>query len=142
MKRIAMIIAMLGISAWTVAQSNDKPASQAPAGGQQAPAATQGKRPPAAKTQAEYTAYQAVVALADPAAQDKAADDFASKFPDSELRVVVYKSVMHAYQQANNADKMMDAARKVLSYDPDDPEALLGVSQVLAERTRDTDIDK
>jgi tetratricopeptide (TPR) repeat protein len=142
MKRIAIIIAILGLSAWSLAQSNDKPASQAPAGGQQAPTATQGKRPPAAKTQAEYTAYQAVVALTDPAAQDKAADDFAAKFPDSELRVVVYKSVMHAYQQANNADKMMDAARKVLSYDPDDPEALLGVSQVLAERTRDTDIDK
>src|SRR5208282_5982722 len=26
--------------------------------------------------------------------------------------------------------------------DPDDPEALLGVAQVLAERTRDTDLDK
>jgi len=33
-------------------------------------------------------------------------------------------------------------AQKVLTYDPDDPEALLGVAQVLAERTRDTDLDK
>jgi tetratricopeptide (TPR) repeat protein len=32
--------------------------------------------------------------------------------------------------------------RKALSFDPDDPEALLGVAQVLAERTRDTDLDK
>jgi tetratricopeptide (TPR) repeat protein len=30
----------------------------------------------------------------------------------------------------------------VLTFDPDDPEALLGVAQVLAERTRDTDLDK
>ena len=49
---------------------------------------------------------------------------------------------MHGYQQANNADKMMDMAQKILNYDPDDPEALLGVAQVLAERTRDTDLDK
>jgi len=143
MKRAAIIIAMLGISAWTFGQSNDKSApAKAQPGQQTAPAAAQGKRPPAAKTQPEYTAYQAVVALTDPAAQEKAADDFAAKFPDSELRVVAYKSVMHAYQQGNQADKMMDTARKVLSYDGDDPEALLGVSQVLAERTRDTDLDK
>jgi len=49
---------------------------------------------------------------------------------------------MHSYQQANNADKMMAMSQKVLSFDPDDPEALLGVAQVLAERTRDTDLDK
>jgi tetratricopeptide (TPR) repeat protein len=49
---------------------------------------------------------------------------------------------MHAYQQANNGDKMMEMSQKVLSYDPDDPEALLAVAQVLAERTHDTDLDK
>jgi len=36
----------------------------------------------------------------------------------------------------------MAMSQKVLSFDPDDPEALLGVAQVLAERTRDTDLDK
>ncbi len=142
MKRTAIVVAMLGISAWSFGQSSDKAATQAPAAGQQAAPTAQGKRPPAAKTQPEYAAYQAVVAITDPAAQEKAADDFAVKFPDSELRVVIYKSVMHTYQQANNADKMMEMARKVLSYDADDPEALVGVSQVLAERTRDTDLDK
>jgi tetratricopeptide (TPR) repeat protein len=49
---------------------------------------------------------------------------------------------MHSYQQANNSDKMMEMAQKVLTFDADDPEALLGVAQVLAERTRDTDLDK
>ena len=33
-------------------------------------------------------------------------------------------------------------AQKALTFDPDDPEALVGVAQVLAERTRDTDLDK
>jgi tetratricopeptide (TPR) repeat protein len=33
-------------------------------------------------------------------------------------------------------------AHKALTFDADDPEALLAVAQVLAERTRDTDLDK
>src|ERR1700679_4324191 len=140
MKRTAIIVvAMLGLSAWSFAQ--DKPAAQAaPAG--QAAAAPAGKRPPQAKTQPEFDAYKVAAALTDPAAQEKAADDFATKFPESELRPLLYKAVMHSYQQANNADKMMAMAKKVLSFDPDEPEALLGVAQVLAERTRDTDLDK
>jgi tetratricopeptide (TPR) repeat protein len=73
---------------------------------------------------------------------DKAATDFAAKFPDSELRVLLFKQAMRAYQSANNADKMMEMGRNVLKVDPDDPEALVGVSEVLAERTRDTDLDK
>lgn len=142
MKRAAMVIAMLGITACSFGQSTDKPAAQNAPAGQQPAAAAQGKRPPQAKTQPEFDAYKAAAALTDPAAQEKAADDFAAKFPDSELRSVLYKSALHGYQQSNNADKMMDMAKKVLSYDPDDPEALLGVAQVLAERTRDTDLDK
>ena len=73
---------------------------------------------------------------------EKAADDFATKFPDSELRVLLYRAAMHAYQSANKADKMMEMGRKVLKLDPDDPEASVGVAQVLAERTRETDLDK
>jgi tetratricopeptide (TPR) repeat protein len=90
----------------------------------------------------EYDAYNAAKALTEPAAQEKAANDFATKFADSELRMVLYEAAMHGYQQANDADKMMEMARKVLSYDADQPEALLGVAQVLAERTHDTDLDK
>src|SRR5271156_2506367 len=141
MKRAAIIVAMLGISTWGLAQNTDKAATQtAPAG--QAAAAPAGKRPPQAKTQPEFDAYKAAAALTDPAAQEKAADDFAAKFPDSELRPLLYKSVMRSYQQANNADKMLAMSQKILTFDPDDPDALLGVAQVLAERTRETDLDK
>jgi tetratricopeptide (TPR) repeat protein len=141
MKRSAIIIslsmAMLGISSWCVGQS--KPATGTSTAGQAAPA---GKRSPQAKTQPEFDAYKVAAALTDPAAQEKAADDFATKFPDSELRPLLYKSVMAQYQQANNPDKMLAMAQKVLTFDPDDPEALLGVAQVLAERTHPTDLDK
>jgi tetratricopeptide (TPR) repeat protein len=140
MKRRAIItiIAVFGIVAVSFGQ--DKPATQtAPAGQAAAPA---GKRPPQAKTQPEFDAYKAAAAITDPAAQEKAADDFAAKFPDSELRPLLYKSVMQSYRQANNGDKMLAMSQKVLTFDPDDPEALLGVAQVLAERTRETDVDK
>lgn len=112
-------------------------------GGQAGAAAPQGKRPPQAKTQPEFDAYQAAIAnMKDPAAMEKAADDFAAKFPTSDLRVLLYRAAMNSYQSANNADKMMEMGRKILSLDPNDPEAALGVAQVLAERTRDTDLDK
>jgi tetratricopeptide (TPR) repeat protein len=149
MTRAAILVAVLGmvLSGFVLsgyAQSKDTPAGQSapatPASGQAA--APAGKRPPQAKTQPEYDAFNTAKALTDPAAMEKAAADFATKFPDSELRPVLYKAVMHGYQQANNGDKMMEEAQKVLSFDPDDPEALLGVAQVLAERTRDTDLDR
>ena len=137
MKRAAIVIAVLGMCMWSWGQN--KPATPAAAGQAAAP---QGKRPPAAKTQPEFDAYKAAMALPDAAASEKAADDFATKFPDSELREVLYKAAMQKYQQANNGDKMLEMAQKALVVDPDDPEALVAVAQVLAERTRDTDLDK
>lgn len=144
MKRAAMGIAVLTmcVASW----GQDKPAAQSAPAGQSSTAgqaaAAQGKRAPQAKTQPEFTDYQAAIALTDPAAAEKAADDFAAKYPESELRVVLYKAAMQKYQQANNADKMLETAQKALALDPDDPDALIGVSQVLAERTHDSDLDK
>ncbi len=146
MKQAAIVIGVLALSTLVSAQT---PApTTAPPAGQSAPAqpgTTQPptKRPPQAKTQPEYDAYNTAKASAnDPAAMEKAADDFAAKYPDSELRVLLYSQAMTSYQSANNAEKMMDMGRKVLKLDPDDPVALTGVAQVLAERTRDTDLDK
>lgn len=150
MKRAAIIVAVLGMCAWSFGQGNDKPAAQnAPPAGQaagqtagQAAAAPQGKRPPKVNSQEEFAAYKAAMALTDSAAQEKAADDFATKYPDSELRPLVFKSVMQRYQAANNGDKMVEMAKKTLAIDADDPEALVAVAQVGVEQTRDTDLDK
>src|SRR5919201_328824 len=145
MKRTA-IVTVLALASFALAQGQQQPAASGqtaqPGAAEQTPAQPQGKRPPQAKTQPEFDAYKAAVANTDAAAMEKAADDFAAKYPDSELRVLLYENAMRAYQQSNNADKMMDMGRKVLKLDPDMPEALEGVAQVLAERTRDTDLDK
>jgi tetratricopeptide (TPR) repeat protein len=153
MKRAAITFVMLVWASFVPAQQATTPPSQrssqpsasqsgtAQAGAPAAPAP--GKRPPQAKTQPEFDAYKAAVATsADPVAFEKAADDFAAKFPESELRILLFKATMHAFQNANNAEQMNAAAEKVLKIDPDDPEALVGAAEVIAERTRDTDLDK
>ncbi|MBZ5655498.1 MAG: tetratricopeptide repeat protein [Acidobacteriia bacterium] len=146
MKRTAIIVAVLSMALCAAAQSSGQPAQQTPpAAGQGAPAqgaTPPAKHPPQAKTQPEFDAYNVVVKNTDPAAFEKAADDFASKFPDSELRALLYKNAMRLYQSANNGEKTEAMGRKVLSFDGDDPEALVLVAEVIAEKTRDTDLDK
>ena len=142
MKRTTVILGVMSLgilsaALWAGAQTSGQTTPPAPA------AAPQGKRPPQAKTQPEFDAWQAAAAnKTDPAALEKAADDFAAKYPDSELRVLLYQNAMRLYQNANNAEKTEAMGRKVLGIDGDNPEALEAVAGVIAERTRDTDIDK
>jgi tetratricopeptide (TPR) repeat protein len=148
MKLSALALLLLGLASFGVAQQQTAPAqSGAAPAATTPPAATpappQGKRPPQAKTQPEFDAYQAAMRSAnDPAAMEKAAAAFDTQFPTSELRVLLYRTTMHSYQTAGNSEKMIELGRKVLAIDPDDPEALLGVSEALVERTGDTDLDK
>jgi tetratricopeptide (TPR) repeat protein len=153
MKRAAVILAILSlgilsVAVWAAPQTSGQPAKQyPPAAGQAAPAqgaatAPAAKRPPQAKTQAEFDAYKTAIAVADPTAMEKASDDFATKFPDSEIRILLYQNAMRLYQNANNAEKTEAMGRKVLSLDGDSPAALLIIAEVVAERTRDSDIDR
>jgi tetratricopeptide (TPR) repeat protein len=159
MRRAAIVLGLMGLgilssAVWAGAQTTSQPATQnPPAAGQTAPAqgtagsapavaAPTGKRPPQAKTQPEFDAYKAAATVTDPAAMEKAADDFATKFPDSEIRVLLYQNAMRLYQNANNPEKTDAMGRKVLSFDPDNPEALITVAEVITERTHDSDIDK
>src|ERR1700686_3787310 len=151
MKPTVLILGIFSCALWAGAQTSTQPApSNTPASGQsgaaqsgtQAAAAPSGKRPPKAKTQPEFDAYKTAAASTDAAALEKAADDFAAKFPDSELRVLLYKNAMRLYQNTNNAEKTEAMGRKVLAIDGDDPDALTTVSDVIAERTHDSDLDK
>jgi tetratricopeptide (TPR) repeat protein len=145
MKRAAILIAVLGIGICSFGQSNSNTAPQAGQSGQAAAgqaATPPGKRPPKVNSQEEYNAYKAVIALTDVTAQEKAANDFAAKYPQSELLPLAFKAVMQRYQQANNGEKMVEMANKVLAIDADDPEALLSVAQVEAEQTREADLDR
>src|ERR1700676_1881993 len=98
MKRAAIVVAMLTMCPWSFGKSTNNPAAQ---------------RPPKVNSQEEFNAYKTAAALTDAAALEKASDDFAAKYPESELRPLLYRSTMQRYQMVNNADKMLEMARKV-----------------------------
>ena len=108
----------------------------------QAPVGPPHKIPPAAKTNDEFAAYNAAVSNPDIGAAEKAAEDFATKFTQSDLRGLLYSAIMRRYQQANDPDKTLEMARKVLTYESTDPVALVMAATVLAERTREGDLDR
>jgi tetratricopeptide (TPR) repeat protein len=142
MRRTGIVMALLAFASVSFALPNPSQDAKKDAPTATAPTSAPGKRPPQAKTQAEFDAYQAAVSGTTPDAIEKAANDFAQKFAESELRILIYKQAMRSYQNTNNGDKTVEMGRKVLALDGDDPEALTDVAQVLAERTRDTDLDK
>jgi hypothetical protein len=108
----------------------------------QPPALPVGKRQPQAKTKEEFDAYSALVQMTDAAAMEKASDEFVAKFPDSELKGAVYQRTMATYQAANNDDKTVDMGHKALAFNPDDPAVLVSMAELIAGRTRETDLDK
>jgi tetratricopeptide (TPR) repeat protein len=81
--------------------------AQAPAAGQDA--AAKGPK----YTQAEYNAEQACAAEKVPAAVIKCADDFVSKYPNSDLLVYIYPLYYQAYSGQKNYQKMMEIADKL-----------------------------
>lgn len=146
MKHAALIFVMLALTGFLAAQQAPAPS---PSGSNATPGATPqqtappARRPPQANTQPEFDAYKAAMANAnDPAAMEKSADDFAAKFPTSELRDILYRVAMRGYQNANEAEKMAETAQKLLKIDPNDPEALVNDAEVTVEHVHDTDLDK
>jgi len=129
----------LAIAAAAQNQGQSTPPASPPTGAAQ----SSGRAPVQTKTNEEYQAYQAAVANAgNAAAMEKSADDFAAKFPDSNVRVLLYRAAMSSYQSTGNSQKMMEVGQKVLNIDKDDPEALIGVAEVLEEHTAPTDLDR
>ncbi|MDP9267995.1 MAG: tetratricopeptide repeat protein [Acidobacteriota bacterium] len=100
------------------------------------------KRPPQATNPDEYAAYKALIAQANPVAAEQAAKDFDSKFPRSELRALLYYTLMHRYQEANNGAKAVEMGRKAVQLDPDNPVGLTELGNLLAEGTREGDLDR
>jgi tetratricopeptide (TPR) repeat protein len=114
--------------------------STSPTGGAQSQASV--RRPPQAKTQQEFKDYNTAYALSGGAEMEKAANDFALKYPESELRPYLYAKAMHEYQNENNPAKMLATGEKVLQVDPDNSVALVLTATVLADNLNDSDQDR
>jgi tetratricopeptide (TPR) repeat protein len=135
-----------GASAPAQPGQQQQPGTQsAPAQGVQTAPATPpkpDKQQPMARSNEEFAAYQAVANNTDPKASLTAADEFATKYPESELRVPLYVIVMNKFYAANDADNTLESADRILKVEPDHTMALVISSQILAERTRETDLDR
>lgn len=142
MRKPAVLIIVLA-AALLAAQAQSPASTSGSQSAAQAKTPNAGRPPIQTKTREEYKAYQAAVANGqNPEAMEKAADDFAAKFPNSDVRVLLYRSAMSDYQNAGNPEKMMSVGLKVLAIDKDDPEALIGIAEILEERTGPTDLDR
>jgi tetratricopeptide (TPR) repeat protein len=97
---------------------------------------------PQAKTKEEFADYQAAVAIPDPTAELEAAGKFAEKYPQSELRYVLYSQLLQKFYGANDSSKVVDTGRKVLAIEPEDALAKVVIATALAESTHDTDLDQ
>ena len=126
------MVCALAVVGWSLQQSPTTPAQPKPAA----------KRPPQAKSQAEYKDYNTAYAITGGAAMEKAANDFAAKYPQSELTSYLYSKAMHEYQNENQPDKMLTMGEKVLALDPDNPIALVLTATVLSDSLSDSDPDR
>ncbi len=150
MKRVLLIMLVVtAVAGVALAQEAKNPPAatpqatpQAAAQAAPAPAAPSAKTPPQAKTQEEFKAYQEANAAPNSAAMEKAADDFAAKFKDSELRYLLYYRAMSMYQAQNDAEKAIAMGRRVLEINGNEPITLAMVASFLALKTRDTDLDR
>jgi len=133
-------------AAQTAQPAANAPSAQAPQtpSGQTAAQPASGQRKVQAKTKPEYDGFKAAdAATADPdvAKAEAAVKDFEGKFPQSDLISILYDKLMKRYQQAGNAEKVLEMGRKEIALDPTSVPALLTVATTLAETTHETDLD-
>jgi tetratricopeptide (TPR) repeat protein len=129
-----ILVMLCGLSAALIAQQA--------AGGNDKQTQPSGKHVPQAKTHPEFNDYNTAYAIAGGAASEKAADDFAAKYPSSELKSYLYSKAMHEYQNENNPEKMLSVGEKVLRVDPDNSIALVLTATVLADSLSESDTDR
>lgn len=116
--------------------------AQQPASSKNKQAQPAGKHVPQAKTHPEFNDYNAAYAITGGADSEKAADEFAAKYPASELKAYLYSKAMHEYQNENNPAKMLSVGEEVLQLEPDNSIALVLTATVLSDSLSDADTDR
>jgi len=88
---------------------------------------------PPARSEQERDEFNGDFAVTGAAVAEAAADDFAAKFPQSELRLYLYSKAMRDYELENNPAGTLAMAKKVLALDPNHAVALTLAATVLAD---------
>jgi hypothetical protein len=130
MKKI-LVMVVLGVAIAAAADSAAPPAQQQPAQPATAPPAQAAPAQPAAPAQApvikdpaEYNAYVGAVQQNDPNAKISGLEAFITQYPNSVMKNQALEILMGTYQQANNIQKALDTAAKLVAADPNNVRAL------------------
>src|SRR5215210_4784991 len=113
-----------------------------PQGQQAAPPAQQAKGP-VPKSKGEGDALGAVqAAQGNPDAMIKACDDLLTKFADTDFKELCLYLQAISYEQKGDLDKATIYGERVLEINPKNFQITLMLGQMLAQRTRENDLDK
>ncbi len=122
MKKVALAsllaIATSTLCATSIALAQAAAPAQAPAAGAGASQQITIKDP------AEYNDYSNAISQSSPPAKAAAIEAFLTKYPNSVVKQEMLEQLMAAYQGANNMDKTVDAANRLLQVDPSNLRAL------------------
>ena len=117
MKRSLVITLLMLASAALVQQSVAQAAGQSAQSGQTTPKKE-------IKDPAEYNAYVNAIQQQNPAQKGQALEAFMQTYPNSVMKEDALELLMVAYQQANDAQKALDTAARVLQVNPNNIRAL------------------
>jgi tetratricopeptide (TPR) repeat protein len=136
MKKVVYTFAALLMITGMVAGQSAMPDSNTAA------TATSDNGRPQARSEQEREDYLTASAAAKGAALEAAANDFAARYPESELRVYLYAQSMLQFQTENDAPRLLAAAQKVLALSPNHSVALALSALALADNLEATDPDR
>src|SRR5689334_16865274 len=131
MKKL-LLTSLLAFAAYGFAQDAQGTApaqttpGQQPTAGQQTTGGQQAAQPQqkTIKDPAEYNAYMSAISAQDPNAKAQALEAFLQQYPNTVVKEETLEQLMAAYQAANNAPKMSDAANRLLQVNPNNIRAL------------------
>lgn len=143
--KITVLLSFAAVAGWICAGSVGRTfaAPTDPNVVEGAPAAqAETPKKPQWKSREEYDAFQAILSKKDPAQMAAAADAFLQKYPNSDFKDQADLAKMQAYQQLNQSEKAMDAARDALKANPDNLGALNYLSFAMPFVYKPTDPNK
>ena len=129
---VAIVIMFAGIA--SNQQATAQPQTQTAAPAQAQPAASKTIKDPA-----EYNAYVGAAQQKDPTAQISGLEAFLAQYPNSVMKEDALELLMGAYQQTGNQAKVIDAANRLLTANPNNVRALalLAYSERAAQKWAD-----
>ena len=87
----------------------------------------------------DFTLFKIAYETQNPMARAALLERYAATFPSSQYASQALSMVVAAYQQANNAPKMIDAARKALAANPENPGILILLADHWSEQGQELD---